>query len=91
MKTTSSNVNLADYYYGFLKKLSKESKIDLIERLVQSLKEDSPDSEHDEIISLESFFETFASDVTAADILSEIKALKKFKSEGPSNLAAGTF
>lgn len=91
MKTSTSNVNLADYYYGFLKKLSKESKIALIEKLAQSLKEDAPEDNTDEIISVESFFEAFNADVTAADILSEIKALKNARLKRPSSQDAGTF
>lgn len=91
MKTSTSNVNLADYYYGFLKKLSKESKIALIEKLAQSLKEDAPEDTSEEIISLESFFEAFNADVTATDILSEIRALKNARLERPSSQDAGTF
>ena len=91
MKTSTSNVNLADYYYGFLKKLSKESKIALIEKLAQSLREDAPEDTGDEIISVESFFEAFNNDVTAMDILSEIKALKNARLERPSSQDAGAF
>ncbi len=91
MKTSNSNVNLADYYYGFLKKLSKESKIALIEKLAQSLKVDATEDDTDEIISVESFFEAFNADVTAADILSEIRALKSARLERPSSQDAGTF
>ena len=91
MKTSSSNVNLADYYYGFLKKLSKESKVALIERLAQSLREDAPEDNSDEIISVESFFESFHADVTAADILSEIRALKNARLERPSSQDSGAF
>ena len=91
MKTSTSNVNLADYYYGFLKKLSKESKIALIERLAKSLREDAPEDTTEEIISLESFFEAFDSDLTAANILSEIRALKNARFEKPSSQDAGAF
>ena len=91
MKTSTPNINLADYYYGFLKKLSKESKIALIEKLAQSLKEDAPEDDTDEIISVESFFETFSADVTAADILEEIRALKNARLLRPSSQDSGTF
>lgn len=91
MKTSTSNVNLADYYYGFLKKLSKESKVALIEKLAQSLREDAPEDNTNEIISVESFFESFHADVTAADILAEIKALKEARLQRPSSQDAGTF
>ncbi len=91
MKTNTSSVNLADYYYGFLKSLSKKSKIDLIERLVQSLREDQSEPESNDIISVESFFEAFKSDVTAAEILAEIKALKEGKSERSGSQNCGAF
>ena len=82
---------MADYYYGFLKQLSKESKIALIEKLAQSLKEDAPEEAANETLSLESFFEAFHADVTATDILSEIRALKNARLEKPSSQDAGTF
>ena len=91
MKTSIPSVNLADYYYGFLKNLSKKSKIDLIERLVQSLREDGSTSETNDIISVESFFEAFKSDITAAEILAEIKAFKNGKSERSGNQDCGAF
>jgi hypothetical protein len=91
MKTSTSSVNLADYYYGFLKNLSKKSKIDLIERLVQSLREEESESESNDIISVEAFFEAFKSDVTAEEILAEIKALKNEKSGRSRNQDNGAF
>ncbi len=91
MKTSTPSVNLAEYYYGFLKSLSKKSKIDLIERLVQSLRDDESENESNDIVSVESFFEAFKSDVTAAEILSEIRALKNGKSARPGNQDFGAF
>ncbi|MEO7313734.1 MAG: hypothetical protein ABIW47_01005 [Ginsengibacter sp.] len=91
MKTSIPSLNLADYYYGFLKKLSTKSKIDLIERLVQSLREDGSEAETNDIVSVESFFEAFKSDVTAAEILAEIRAFKNGKSERSGNQDHGAF
>lgn len=91
MKTISSNVNLSDYYYGFLKTLSKESKIALIERLAQSLREDEPQEPENEINSVEAFFEAFKDDLTAQEILTEIRALKNAGFNRPSSHDAGTF
>lgn len=91
METSTQNVNLADYYYGFLKRLSKESKIDLIERLVQSLKEEETEHDIPEIASVEAFFEAFKSDVTATQILEEIRALKNYRLNNKSNQSNGAF
>ena len=91
MKTSTPSVNLADYYYGFLKNLSKKSKIDLIERLVQSLREDESEHETNDIVSVEAFFEAFKSDVTAAEILAEIRSFKNKKSERSRNQDSGAF
>lgn len=90
MSTSSVNVNLSDYYYSFLKKLSKESKIDLIEKLARSLKEEEGDTD-DEIVTVEAFFEAFKTDVTAQEILSEIKALKEARLSRKNANDAGSF
>lgn len=90
MSTTSKTVNLSDYYYSFLKRLSRESKMDLIVKLAQSLHEDAP-VEAAQTLTLEDFFEAFQSDTTAEEILREIQALKKARllHRGPNE--AGTF
>lgn len=38
MNTSSQHIDLADYYFGFLKNLNPDSKLDLISKLSQSLK-----------------------------------------------------
>lgn len=90
MSTTSQTVNLSDYYYSFLKRLSRESKIDLIVKLAQSLNDEAP-AGADDTITLEDFFEAFQSDTTAEEILREIQAVKKARllHRGPNE--AGTF
>lgn len=78
MKNESTQkINLADYYYGFLKNLSKESKIDLIVKLTTSLKEEDQDEKTEDIDLLNNLFITQTSEFTAEDIIAEIKALKE--------------
>lgn len=91
MSHTLKVANLSDYYYSFLRKLSKESKIDLIAKLAKSLNEDEEESGEDDIVTVESFFEAFKSDITAQEILQEIKALKEARllKRGPND--AGSF
>lgn len=38
MKMASQHINIADYYFGFLKNLNHDSKLDLITKLSESLK-----------------------------------------------------
>lgn len=91
MSIPSKSVNLTEYYYGFLRKLSKESRIDLIERLVRSLKEEEQECADDENLSVEAFFEAFAADITAEEILKEIRALKNMKVTRTGANDTGTF
>ena len=61
----SQNLSLADYYFGFLKNLNSESKLDLISKFSQSLKQhDKPDE-----ISLQSLFGSLKTEETAEEIV----------------------
>lgn len=46
MASLNQNINIADYYFGFLKNLNSESKLDLIAKLSLSLKETEKKSEN---------------------------------------------
>lgn len=68
--TSSTQHSIADYYFGFLKNLNSDSKLDLISKLSQSLKETEPASK----TSLESLFGAYKSDETAEEIIAELRA-----------------
>lgn len=72
--TASSNSNVADYYFGFLENLSPDSKLDLISKLSQSLKEENTTSE----VSLQSLFGAYQSEETAEEIIEGIRSSRVF-------------
>ncbi|HEX8461561.1 MAG TPA: hypothetical protein VF623_09030 [Segetibacter sp.] len=57
MTSSSQNISLADYYFTFLKNLNSESKLDLISKLSQSLKDVEAVSE----TSIQSLFGAYKS------------------------------
>jgi hypothetical protein len=74
MNTSSQNINLADYYFGFLKNLNPNSKLDLISNLSQSLKDNDTISD----TSLQSLFGAYKSEETADEIIAEIRNSRVF-------------
>ncbi len=74
MNTSSQHINLADYYFGFLKNLNADSKLDLISKLSQSLKKNDTASE----TPLQSLFGAYKSEETAAEIIKELRASRVF-------------
>ncbi len=74
MGAANQNINLADYYFGFLKNLKHNSKLDLISKLSESLK--STDQVKD--VSVESLFGAYKSEETADEIIAEIRASRNF-------------
>lgn len=70
----ASQNNLADYYFGFLKNLNQDSKLDLISKLSQSLKEREALPE----ISLQSLFGAYESEETAEEIIEKLYASRNF-------------
>jgi hypothetical protein len=74
MPSSTQNISIADYYFGFLKNLNPDSKLDLISKLSQSLKETeiSPET------SLQSLFGAYKSDQTADEIIAELRASRVF-------------
>ena len=69
MNTSLEHNNLADYYFGFLKNLNSDSKLDLISKLSRSLKENDTTSEP----SLQSLFGAYKSKESAEEIIDKIR------------------
>ena len=74
MTSSSQHTSIADYYFGFLKNLNPDSKLDLISKLSESLKEPAPISE----TTIQSLFGAYKSDETAEEIIEMLKASKVF-------------
>lgn len=74
MELSQKHISLADYYFGFLKNLNSDSKLDLISKLSQSLKQNEKADE----ISLQSLFGAYKSEETAEEIISAIRASRVF-------------
>lgn len=74
MASSTEHINLADYYFGILKNLNSDSKLDLISKLSQSLKEAETVPE----TTLQSLFGAYKSDDTAEEIIAELRASRVF-------------
>ena len=74
MTSLAHETSLADYYFGFLKNLNQDSKLDLISKLSQSLKGGETIAEP----SLQSLFGAYKSNETAEEIIEGIRASKVF-------------
>ncbi|HRO43841.1 MAG TPA: hypothetical protein PL009_13475 [Flavipsychrobacter sp.] len=74
MNLSSPHISIADYYFGFLKNLNADSKLDLISKLSQSLKksDDTPE------VSLQSLFGAYQSEETADEIIEQLRASRVF-------------
>ncbi len=70
MSSFAKNKSTADYYFGVLKNLNADSKLDLISQLSQSLKS----GKFDNATSLESLFGAYKSEDSADEIIAEIRA-----------------
>ena len=66
--------SMADYYFDFLKNLNSDSKLDLISKLSQSLKENQASPE----LSLQSLFGAYKFNETAEEIIAEIRKSRVF-------------
>ncbi len=69
MSSSTQHTSYADYYFGVLKNLNADSKLDLISQLSQSLKSDKNDT-----TSLESLFGAYKSEETADEIIAELRS-----------------
>lgn len=74
MNSSSQHISLADYYFGILKNLNSDSKLDLISKLSQSLKENQTVP----ATSLQSLFGAYKSEETAEEIIAELRASRVF-------------
>ena len=74
MISSTHNISIAGYYFGFLKHLNSKSKLDLISKLSQSLKENETVQE----ISLQSLFGAYQSDETADEIIAKLREARVF-------------
>jgi 3-methyladenine DNA glycosylase AlkC len=74
MASLSKNISVADYYFSVLENLNSNSKLDLISKLSQSLKETDKTQE----TSLQSLFGAYKSDETAEAIIAELRASRVF-------------
>jgi len=74
MNLSSQHISLADYYFGFLKNLNADSKLDLISKLSQSLKKSDGVPE----VFLQSLFGAYKSEDTADGIIEQLRASRVF-------------
>ena len=74
MASSSQHISVADYYFGFLKNLNQDSKLALISKLSESLKEPETDVE----TSIQSLFGAYKSEETAEEIIASIRASRVF-------------
>lgn len=74
MSKPVQQISLAEYYFGSLKNLNAISKLDLISKLSQSLKENEIISE----TSLQSLFGAYKSNETADEIIDDIRKSRVF-------------
>ncbi len=70
MNSSTQHIDLADYYFSFLKNLNANSKLDLISKLSQSLKNKDTVSG----TSLQSLFGVYKSEETAEEIIAELRS-----------------
>lgn len=76
MKTQNINNSITSFYIGLLKNLSHDNKLDLIEKLSNSMKGELIKS--DKYAVLEKLFGSFESDKTAEQIIDEIRDSRTF-------------
>ena len=75
MKTTSKNIDIADYYFGLLKHLSTDSKLELITRLSDSIKTKTKVKKENR---LDASFGAFITDQTAEEMIADIRSSRTF-------------
>lgn len=74
MKTTDINTVFIESYFGLIKNLSPEIKLDLIEKLSKTLKSNLTKDKH----KYKSAFGAWKSDKTADEIISELREKRSF-------------
>ena len=74
MKATDLNINLIETYFGLLKNLSADSKLELIAKLSNSMKTTKRTKDD----SLKSLYGAFISKQSADEIINDIKQARTF-------------
>ena len=74
MSNNTQTINVIDYYYGFLKNLKHDSKLNLISKLSESFKSTETIKED----SLQSLFGAYKSEETAEEIIASLRASRVF-------------
>ena len=74
MKATGLNINLIETYFGLLKNLSADSKLELIAKLSNSMKTTKRTKDD----SLKSLYGAFISKQSADEIIDDIKQARTF-------------
>jgi predicted metal-binding transcription factor (methanogenesis marker protein 9) len=74
MKATDLNINLIETYFGLLKNLSADSKLELIAKLSNSMKSTKRTKDD----SLKSLYGAFISKQSADEIINDIKQARTF-------------
>lgn len=75
MKPTELNINIIETYFGLLKNLNDDSKLELIAKLTSSLKT----TKQTKTDSLKSLYGAFVSNLTADQIIADLKKSRTFK------------
>lgn len=70
MPPITPSASIADYYLGVLRNLSADSKLDLIARLSQSLKQEQPPATPP---SLQTLFGAYQGEETAEELIAAIR------------------
>jgi len=74
MKTADVNINLIDSYFGLLKNLNSDTKLELIARLSDSMKSSKKTKDK----ALKSLYGAFISEQSADELIDDIKKARTF-------------
>jgi len=74
MKAADSKFNLVDSYFGLLKNLSQDNKLELIEKLSDTLKGQKKTT----VKSLDDLYGAFISEQSADEIIADLKRSRNF-------------
>ncbi|RLD50683.1 MAG: hypothetical protein DRJ05_19330 [Bacteroidetes bacterium] len=67
----TSDVNIADNFFGMIRNLSAETRLDLISRITESLKEPAQKKDYQD--SWKSLFGAFESEQSAEEIINDLR------------------
>ncbi len=78
MKAMDLNVNLVNFYFDLLANLSMDAKIELISKLLASMKTENGKKEKRKKKSILEFSGTWVSDKSAEELIDEIRGARLF-------------